>query len=84
MEFLRPVSRENQDWFDENDEEIQGLIEEKHQKHNAYLSDTSSVSSEIAYSNISVRQFRLGSETCKTPGWAKRLMKSNLLQTENI
>ena len=28
------------------------------------------------------RQFRRGSETCKTPGWEKRLMKSNPLQTE--
>ena len=30
------------------------------------------------------RQYRLGSETCKTPGWAKRLMKSSPLQTERI
>ena len=28
------------------------------------------------------RQFRRGSETCKTPGWEKRLMKSSPLQTE--
>ena len=39
----------NQDWFDENDKTI---LEEKHQKHMAYLSDTSSVSSTTAYSNI--------------------------------
>ena len=31
-----------------------------------------------------VRQFRRGSETCKTPGWEKRLMKSSPLQTERI
>ena len=37
--------------FDKNDE-IQGLLEEKHQKHKAYLSDTSSVSNKAAYSNI--------------------------------
>ena len=30
-----------------------------------------------------VRQSRLGSETCKTPGLAKRLMKSSPLQREN-
>ena len=30
------------------------------------------------------RQYRLGSETCKTSGWAKRLMKSSPLQTEMI
>ena len=28
------------------------------------------------------RQFRRGSQTCKTPGWEKRLMKSSPLQTE--
>ena len=28
------------------------------------------------------RQFRRGSETCKTPGWEKRLMKFSPLQTE--
>ena len=52
MNSLGPVSRKHQDWFDENDEEIQGLLEEKHQKHKAYLSDTSSVSNKAAYSNI--------------------------------
>ena len=67
MDSLGPVSRKLQDWFDENNEEIQGLLEEKHQKHKAYLSDTSSVSNKAAYSNIS-RQSRLGSEICKTPG----------------
>ena len=52
MDFLRPVSRKNQDWFDENDKEIQWLLEEKHQKHKTYLSDTSSVSCRTSYSNI--------------------------------
>ena len=51
MESLGPASRKDQDWFDENDKEIQDL-EEKHQKHKAYLRNTSSVSSKIAYSNI--------------------------------
>ena len=37
---LEPVSRKHQDGFDENDKEI---LEEKHQKHKAYLSDTCSV-----------------------------------------
>ena len=32
MDSLGPVSREHQDRFDENDKEIQGLLEEKHQK----------------------------------------------------
>ena len=33
MDSLGPVSRKHKDWFDENDEEIQGPLEEKHQKH---------------------------------------------------
>ena len=33
-----------------------------------------------AYSNI-WREFRRGSETCKTPDWEKRLMKSSLMRT---
>ena len=52
MDSLGPVSCKNQDWFDENDTEIQGLLEEKHQKHKAHLRNTSSVSSKTAYSNI--------------------------------
>ena len=32
MDSLGPVSHKHQDWFDENDKEIQGLLEEKHQK----------------------------------------------------
>ena len=52
MDSLGPVSRKHQDWFDKNVEEIQGLLEEKHQKHKAYLSDTTSVSNKAAYSNI--------------------------------
>ena len=52
MNSLGPVSRKHQNWFDENDEEIQGLLEEKRQKHKAYLNDTNSVSNKAAYSNI--------------------------------
>lgn len=52
MNSLVAASRKHQDCFNENDKEIQGLLEEKHQKHKAYLSDASSISSKAAYSNI--------------------------------
>ena len=52
MDSIGPVSRKHQDWFDENDKEIQGLFEEKHPKHKAYLRNTRSVSFKTAYSNI--------------------------------
>ena len=47
MDSLEPVSRKHQDWFDENDNEIQGLLEEKHQKHKVYLRNTSSVQTRL-------------------------------------
>ena len=45
-------SRKHQDWFDENDDEIQRLLEVKHRLHKAHQDDTSSVSKKAAYSNI--------------------------------
>ena len=45
-------SRKQQDWFDENDGEIQRLLEEKHRLHKAHQDDTSSVPKKTTYSNI--------------------------------
>ena len=76
-------SRKHQDWFDENDEEIKLLPEEKHCLHKAHQDDTSSVSKKAAYNNICKKSNRkamnrnwsnqkakpkTGSVTCKTPG----------------
>ena len=51
-ELLGPVSRIHQGWFDENENEIQGLLEEKHRKHKACLSDTSSVFSKCLFKHM--------------------------------
>ena len=83
MESLGPVSRKHQDCFDENDKEIQGLIEEKHQKHKPYLRNTSSVSSKTAYSNIS-KTVHTKLRDMQDPCWAKRLMKFRPFQTKRI
>ena len=64
MDSLGPVSRRHQDWFDEHDKEIQGLLEEKQQKHKAYLSDTAPYPIR-RHIQIYARQARLGSEICK-------------------
>ena len=45
-------SRKHQDWFDENVDEIQRILEEKQRLHKAHQADTSSVSKKAAYSNI--------------------------------
>ena len=92
MDSLGSVSRKHQYWFDENDKEIQGLLEEEHQKHKAYLRNTSSVSSKIAYSNTcKTVQTRLRdmhdswlSKKKKKKKKKKRLMKSSPLQKERI
>ena len=67
MDSLGPVSRKHQEWFDDNDKEIQGLLEEKYQN--------TRLTSEIPAQYLArlpiltyTRQFRRGSETCKTPG----------------
>ena len=65
MDSLGPVSRKHQDWFDEIDKEIQGLLEENYHKLKAYLRNTSSVRLPI---QTYARQYRLGSETRKTHG----------------
>ena len=51
-------SRKHQDWFDENDDEIQRLLEEKHRLHKAHQDDTRSVSKKAAYSNICKTKLR--------------------------
>ena len=68
-------SRKRQDWFDETDDEIQRLLEEKHRLHNAQQDDTSSVSKKAAYSNI-----------CKTVQTKLRDMQDSWLRkkTEEI
>ena len=68
---LGPVSRKHQDWFDENDEDIKGHLEEKHQKYKAYLSGTCSVSNKAAYSDI-----------CKTVETRLRYMQDSLLSSK--
>ena len=53
VDTLRHASRKYQDWFDENDEEIRSLLEEKHRSHKGHQDDTSSVSKKAAYKNNS-------------------------------
>ena len=68
-------SRKHQDWFDENDDEIQRLLEEKHRLLKAHQDDTSSISKKAAYSNI-----------CKTVQTKLRDMQDSWLRkkTEEI
>ena len=48
VDTLGHASCKHQDWIDENDEDSQGLLEDKHRLYK----DTSSVSKKGAYNNI--------------------------------
>lgn len=49
LQVLGLTTRNHQDWFDENDVEIQTLLEEKRQPHRAHQSDPTSESKKDAY-----------------------------------
>ena len=49
---LGHISRKHQSSFDENDEDIKRILEEKHRLNNAHQDGTSSVSKKAANSNI--------------------------------
>lgn len=49
LQVLSLTTRNHQDWFDENDVEIQILLEEKRQPHRAHQSDPTSESKKDAY-----------------------------------
>ena len=50
-EHLGHTTHKQQDWFDENDEEIQTLLQEKHRLHRACLNDPSSLSKKTAFTS---------------------------------
>ena len=67
MDSLGPVSRKHQDWFDENDEEIQGPLKgnTKNTSHTLLIPVQYPIRRHI---QIYARQSRLGLEICKNPG----------------
>lgn len=46
---LGSQTKKHQDWFDENDEEIQVILKKKHTLHVAWINDASSPSKKAAY-----------------------------------
>ena len=68
MDSLGTVSRKHKDWFDENDKEIQGLLEEKHTKNARHTLVIPAQNTIRRYIQIYARQSRLSLEICKTPG----------------
>ncbi|XP_046846769.1 uncharacterized protein LOC124440415 [Xenia sp. Carnegie-2017] len=51
VQVLGYPSRHQHDWFDENDEEIQALLDEKHRLHRAYQDDPTSVYKKNAFAS---------------------------------
>ncbi|CAI9737488.1 Hypothetical predicted protein [Octopus vulgaris] len=52
LETLGQVTRNHQDWFDENDQEIQKLLEEKPRMLRAHQNDTTCTAKKAAFNNI--------------------------------
>ena len=52
LEVLGPATRHHQDWFDENDSEIQTLLEEKHRLLRAHQNDPSSAAKKLTFTNM--------------------------------
>ena len=72
MDYLGPVSRKHQRlvWWEW--QRNQGLIEEKRQKHKSHTSVTPAQYLVWLLVQTYLGQSRLGSETCKTPGWPSK------------
>ncbi|CAI9716693.1 Hypothetical predicted protein [Octopus vulgaris] len=52
LETLGQVTRNHQDWFDENDQEIQKLMEEKRRLLRVHQNDTTCTAKKAAFNNI--------------------------------
>ncbi|CAI9735242.1 Hypothetical predicted protein [Octopus vulgaris] len=52
LETLGQVTRNHQDWFDENDQEIQKLLEEKRRLLRAHQNDTTCTAKKAAFNSI--------------------------------
>ena len=51
MSLSSPASRKHQDWFDENDEQIKSLLEDKHRLHLAHQNDPKSDAKKAAFTD---------------------------------
>ena len=72
QEILGCTTRKHQDWFDDNDDEIKALLDEKHRLHKEYLSDRMSPAKKAAFCNARKQvQFKL------------RKMKDNWLKNKS-
>nr|XP_014353239.1 PREDICTED: LOW QUALITY PROTEIN: uncharacterized protein LOC106706591 [Latimeria chalumnae] len=52
LKVLGPTVHKHQDWFDENDDDIKRLLDEKHRLHSLWIKDKSSTKKKQAYDNI--------------------------------
>ena len=52
LHVVGPTVRRHQDWFDESDDHIRDLLQEKHRLHRALLNDPTSVPKQSAFKNI--------------------------------
>ena len=69
----------HQDWFDDNDDEIQKLLGEKRDTHRAHQQDRNSASKKAAY--YSTKRKVQTIDVHRTPGSVKRQTRYNSMQT---
>ena len=77
-------SCKHQDWFDENDDEIQRLLEGKHRLHKAHQDDTSSVSKKTVQTKLRDMQdfwLRKKTEEIQSSADRKDMKKIQALKT---
>ena len=79
MAFLGPTCWSNKDWFDDNDEEIQRLLENNPMAFLAQQNVPNCSTKAILYNKAQSRKFKK-SERCMIIGWVAGPMKSRALQ----
>ena len=52
LKVVETTKRKRQDWFDENNENIQFMLDEKHRLHSAHLNDPLSAAKKAAFCNV--------------------------------
>jgi exonuclease III len=76
------IKRKHQDWFDENDKEIQGVIDQKRKAYNTWQNDPNSVVKKQAYLQAKAEVQRR-TRTLKNEWWTTKAVEMENLAASN-